>query len=355
MPFFLEWGGLTIFQTQILQSWFSFWLFIMEIPTGVIADYFGRKYSIALGCLAVSLAALVYGSYPVYWIFLLGEFIWAVANSLVSGANEAWLYDHLKRYHHEEQAKAINGQAESVRYLGMLVAAPLGSLMAAKLGLNYPMLLSSIPFLIASVFAFLLEEPKDTDNVSESSRYLDIAKDGLGFFFKNSKIKRQTLSLLLVNSGAYYIIWFYQPLLQKQRVNLIYFGIFHAVILLIEIFISSQFKFLEKVFAGLTYQKTSAILTAIGYLIVVIWPNLWTVILAMILVAGFGLTRRVYIVSEMNADIPSNRRATILSAVTMISKFGLIFLNPIMGAMADYSLTIALFVAASLALLAIFF
>ncbi|HNQ17454.1 MAG TPA: hypothetical protein PKH60_05130, partial [Candidatus Woesebacteria bacterium] len=36
VPFFTEWGGISLFQVQILQSWFMFWLFVLEVPTGAI-------------------------------------------------------------------------------------------------------------------------------------------------------------------------------------------------------------------------------------------------------------------------------------------------------------------------------
>jgi len=32
--FFRDWGGLNQTQTQMLQSWFTLWIFILEIPTG---------------------------------------------------------------------------------------------------------------------------------------------------------------------------------------------------------------------------------------------------------------------------------------------------------------------------------
>ena len=39
VPFFTDWGGINLTQVQILQSWFMFWMFILEIPTGAVADF----------------------------------------------------------------------------------------------------------------------------------------------------------------------------------------------------------------------------------------------------------------------------------------------------------------------------
>ena len=71
VPFFLEWGKISFTQIMILQSFFVFSKFILEIPTGAIADYFGRKTSIIFSALVMSIAVFVYSSYPNFYIFLL--------------------------------------------------------------------------------------------------------------------------------------------------------------------------------------------------------------------------------------------------------------------------------------------
>ena len=69
VPFFLDWGQISFTQIMILQSFFVFSLFILEIPTGAIADYFGRKTSLMFAAIATTSAALVYSSYPSFYIF----------------------------------------------------------------------------------------------------------------------------------------------------------------------------------------------------------------------------------------------------------------------------------------------
>ena len=79
VPFFTDWGNITFTQVMILQSWFMFWIFILEIPTGAFADYIGRKQSLALATLFNIVAVFIYGSIPNFYIFLLGEFLWAIS------------------------------------------------------------------------------------------------------------------------------------------------------------------------------------------------------------------------------------------------------------------------------------
>ena len=49
VPYFLDWLRVDYTRMFVLQAWFLFWVFVLEIPTGVVADKFGRKISVALG------------------------------------------------------------------------------------------------------------------------------------------------------------------------------------------------------------------------------------------------------------------------------------------------------------------
>lgn len=107
VPFFTLWGHVSIFQVQILQSWYSFWYFIFEVPTGIIADKIGRKYTLTFGAVICTVGLIVYSVQPNFLLFLLGEFILALGSSLASGADEAILYEILKEESKESESKNI--------------------------------------------------------------------------------------------------------------------------------------------------------------------------------------------------------------------------------------------------------
>ena len=342
VPFFTEWGGISLTQVQILQSWFMFWFFILEIPTGAIADYVGRKHSIALGALIVAVAVLVYGSVPKFEIFLLGEFLFAAAMALMSGADEALLYDSLKEAGRQEERKKIFWKANSFHLLGMLIAAPIGSFIASRLGLNMPMIFSAIPYLLAGLVAWSIREPAIRQTKSESKRYLDIVKKGFSFLRNHKVLRLLALDAIVVASSAYFIIWLYQPLLRSVGIGIFYLGVIHAVLVLSEILVSSNFERLTKLFGSdKRYLRVSAIVVVLSFLLVAAWPNVVTISILVILGGGFGLTRLPLMSAYMNKFIPSEQRATILSSISMFRRFGLVILNPLIGFTADYSLRLA--------------
>jgi len=356
VPIYTNWAHISKFQILTLQSWFMLWIFILEVPTGVIADYFGRKYSLALGALVVAFGALIYGSFPSFPIFLLGEFLFAAAFSLMSGADDALLYDALKEEGREGEIKNLAGKAHAMQLTAMLISAPIGGFMAYVFGVNSPMLFCAVPFFIAALIAWTIKEPQIKEKVSESRRYLTIVKEGLSFFYHHKTLRLLALDAIVVAAGAYFVIWLYQPLLQSLSVPIVYFGLFHMIMALSEIIIASYFVQLEKWFGGAKrFLRFGALITSIMFFVVAIFPNIFTVIVFVVLAGGFGLTRLELMTAYMNKLIPSEQRATILSSISMFRRFALVFLNPVVGFIADKSLGWALLFVGIFPLLIFFF
>ena len=113
IPFFRDWGGLDFTRILTLNAWFMFCTFALEVPTGIIADRFGRKVSILLGGFVSMIAALVMISVPRLDVFFLAETLLALGVALMSGAGEALLYDSLVALGREGEAKRAFARFES--------------------------------------------------------------------------------------------------------------------------------------------------------------------------------------------------------------------------------------------------
>ncbi len=264
--------------------------------------------------------------------------------ALISGADKALLYDALKEAGREDESKKIFGRVHALHLGGLFIAAPIGSFVAARFGLNAPFLLTAIPFLLAVIIAWTIKEPVVHQRVSESKRYLEAAKNGFIFFANHKTLRLLALDAIVVSSAAYFVIWLYQPLLKTAGIPIFYFGFFSAFLVGIEALIATNFIRLEKIFgSGKALLKFSAAVTAASFVVVAVFPNLITIILFLIFAGGFGLTRIELMSAQMNRFIPSEKRATVLSSISMFSRFALVLLNPIVGFMADRSLGLALF------------
>ena len=332
-----------------------FWAFVMEIPTGVIADKFGRKYSVALGCLFSFIAYLIYGSIPSFTIFLLAEFLVATGLALISGAAEALLYDSLKESNDEEKFKSIYGRSFSFGSVAAIISAPLGGLIASKYGLNIPMIFTSVPFLIAAFIMFFTKEPGIVTAKSKEQNYFKIAKNGISFFIHHKILRSMAINGIFVYTGCYFLVWFYQPVLQKIGISIFYFGFIRALFSISAVLLSQNLQFTEKLFgSSKSFFKVTAIITAISLLLIGILPSIYTVLLAIVLVGGLGSARFSALNSYMNIHIPSEQRATILSSISMLNRVVLIGLNPLIGFIADRSLGFTFIIIGTISVVTLF-
>ena len=347
VPFFTQWGRIKFSQILFLNAWFMFWNFLLEIPTGTVADFFGRKVSMVLGCIVGAVGALFYASYPNFVIFLTGEVIFSISFTLLSGADEALLYDTLKELNQSQQSKQAFSRMESFKLAGIVVGAVAGSVIAKTLGLRMPMVLHAVPLTIGALLSLSLKEPRVHEKKPAMSfrSYKKILSEGVKFFWRNKILKILTLDMVIVFAFAWIIIWFYQALLMNAGIDIAYFGIVHALMSLSQILIINNFIRIEK---WLGSKKRllfiSAFLTGISFILLGITRYAPLVIGAVLLSGGFGLSRGPLFSSYMNKFIPSDKRATILSTTSMLRTFAIVVANSLSGLLADWSIPYTLLI-----------
>ena len=87
--------GLSTLEFGFLQSIYYFVAVSLEVPSGVVADRFGRKHALVFGALLTVAGSLLRIVAFDFWVFALAEVLYAAALALVSGADSAILYDSL--------------------------------------------------------------------------------------------------------------------------------------------------------------------------------------------------------------------------------------------------------------------
>lgn len=95
---YLRNAGLSYQQAYAVNAVFMIAVLILEVPTGVIADLFGRRLSFILANVFWGVAKLIYGSSSTIQGFLVAEIFAAMGLSLMSGALGAWVVDEIQHY-----------------------------------------------------------------------------------------------------------------------------------------------------------------------------------------------------------------------------------------------------------------
>ena len=341
VPFYTEWGGIKFSQILFLNAWFMTWNFLLEIPTGTVADFLGRKVSLFLGCIVGGLGALVYASFPNFTVFMAAEVIFSFSYTLLSGADEALVYDSLKETGQTHLSKKVFSRMESFKLTGIVFGAVTGGFIARYLGLRMPMFLHVVPLTFAGLLAASLKEPQISGEKPTASfrSYCKLLTGGVKYFWRSKTLKILTLDMVAVFAIAWIIIWFYQALLKSAGIDIAYFGIVHAFMSLSQILVINNFMRLEK---WLKSKKRllflSAFLTGVFFILLGLTTAAPLVVGGIILASAFGLSRGPLFSSYMNKYIPSDKRATVLSTTSMLRTFAIVVVNSISGLLADWSI-----------------
>jgi MFS family permease len=93
---FLLSRGLDLFAINLVFAAYMVTAFLFEVPTGAVADVFGRKVSFVLSCAVRALAFAMYPFCDGVLQFMVAESIDAIGTTLASGALDAWAVDGMR-------------------------------------------------------------------------------------------------------------------------------------------------------------------------------------------------------------------------------------------------------------------
>ena len=355
--FFKDWGGLNQTQTQTLQSWFTLWIFILEIPTGVYGDVKGKKKSVLIGYILMTLGTIVYSITPSIYLFMLSEFIFALGIAFISGSKEAWMYDISKKYKKEEQFREISATSSTMHMIGMIVASGVFILLSDLFPVQQIFRLGAIPTLVSVILlGFLIKGTDGVRNGSLKPDYLKTAKEGLKILRKSINLKKLTIYISLLSSTSYFVIWLYQEALKVLYVPNNMFGTYRIVLLVGEII---AIKVATKLLRKISLKKAViliAVIVGLGFLLGGILQNILGTLFVLLFAGGLGLQVSTLMSKEINEEIDSKQRATVLSFIGMVKRLMLTLFNPLVGLLVDSKgVFVAFSVLGVLSLFAIFF
>src|SRR5688572_18795659 len=139
---FLLDAGLSITAAFAANAFFTLGQVIFEVPTGVVADTAGRRFSFMLGAATLLVSTLLY---LVMWNLHAPLWGWAIASILLglgftffSGATEAWLVDALSATGFTGSLESVFGRAQVVGGGAMLIGSVSGGFIAQLTDLGVP-------------------------------------------------------------------------------------------------------------------------------------------------------------------------------------------------------------------------
>ena len=338
VPFFTDWGGLTLPQMFLLQAWFFLWVFLLEVPTGAVADRYGRKTSVVCASACLLAATAIYATGKGLPRYFFAEFIWAASAALASGADEAMVYDSLKAAGDEDRSKQALSLLSSFDIGSIAFAAPLGGLMAARWGVQAALLAMLVPFSIGLLLSLTLREPP-TGEEGARPGYREVLTRGVRYFASHKPLRALAFDSVTIGMLSFMTIWLFQPRLKELGLGVGVYGFVTAALTLSQIAVMSNSDAVERFFGGTRrYLIWSAVIPGLAFLALPFATNPWAACALFVTIPAFGMSRSVLISNYMNKHIGSAQRATVLSTVGMGRQLMGVAVLPVVGLLTKVSL-----------------
>jgi MFS family permease len=355
---FLLDAGLSNLEAFAANAFFTAGMVVFEVPTGVVADVWGRRVSYLLGTLTLA------GSTFLYWLLWVTKapfWPWATASMLLglgftffSGAVEAWLVDALKFAGYEGGLETVMGRGQMVSGAAMLGGSVLGGVIAQATSLGVPFLMR-VGVLVAMFFV-AQRMMQDLGFTPEPSAHplQDMRKlfdESIDYGLRNPPVRWVMLAAPFASGVGIYTFYALQPYLLELWGNPKAYsiaGLAAAIVAGAQILGG----YLAPLFRRMFRKRTSAlilatlasaaVLAALGltnsFWVALVLLTVW----AMVFAAEMPI-RQAYV----NDMIPSRQRATVLSFDSLMGSSGGVVIQPVLGKVADvYSYSTSLVVGA---------
>lgn len=227
---YFENKGLSVQQISILLAIWSLPVVLLEIPTGIMADHWSRRMMVTLGSLCKTSCYLVWILSGSFELFALGFILWGTGEAFVSGAEEALLFDSLKREGSEAGFEAYLGKGRFLSGVGNILAAISGGFIGTYLGISWALYLSVASGFVATGIAFLYKEVNYyRERTLKEPEKNETLKEALTFIIKKKEILVFSL-LAIVVIGMSGVLDEYDSLIAKDYgLSLTGIGIWSAV------------------------------------------------------------------------------------------------------------------------------
>lgn len=143
LVYYSEVVGLNALQLVLVGTVLETACFILEVPTGVMADLYSRRRSVLIGVFLYGAGFLLEGSLPWFGTVLFAQVVWGCGDTFITGALEAWIAS-------EEQERLMDQvflRGDQAGHAGGIAGIVLGTLLG-NLDLRLPIVTAGALFIV---------------------------------------------------------------------------------------------------------------------------------------------------------------------------------------------------------------
>lgn len=334
-----------ILQTQAL---FAFVIAGFEVPSGYLADIWGRKNTIIAGQFIIAVAFFLLVVADSFFDFLLYEALMGLGMSLCSGADLALIYDSQVALNAADESRAENPGKHISRLVSLEGwAGAVSAILASVLSFWSLDWLLWGQALIASLAFYcslhLVEAPRETSVLGHQENFRKVALTML----RNSLVMWISLGIIVFGLAALFGFWLIQTYWETQGVPVTWFGFIWAFHCGVRAITAHYAHRLEELMGWQRIFVFTAALPFVAYLVMALVGGPIGILFGLAFPLCRGLNMVIFY-DALNKRLDAEFRATVNSLVSLGMRTIFIVTGPILGFLVDsYGVNVSLVVLAA--------
>ncbi|HEU4964578.1 MAG TPA: MFS transporter [Bacilli bacterium] len=331
--------GMNMAQVGVLESLLHLVIVFMEVPTGLVADLYGRKRSLLIGsCISVLYAVfMMIGGH--FFVFSLAFGLMGLGITFKSGAEQALLYDTLKAGRQEARYTRILGNQNALILISLSLANWVGG-MLSEISWNLVYTSTLICVGLGLIPVLFLKEPARGDlqeapaSDEPKRRMRDQFRDSWAVWKEKRDIRMPILLVMMVSTMIVVVSFYSQEYFELQGFTHTQIGlIFMAEYLLgagavkFAYLLERRYSFPTIFFAS----YYSFLLMLVIYAVIQGWVS----VALLFLLSTVSVLLEPIFSNFIQQKLTSDIRATFFSMISLGDSVGIMVVFPLFGSVVD--------------------
>ena len=333
---YLTYCNMTLLQIGLLEGIYHITSMVCEIPSGAWADLVGRKRSMLISRVCITISCIIMLFSRNFWGFALSFVIQALGNAFTSGSEEALVYDSLKCIDKEDDFIKVNGRLNMLIEVSQAIATVVGGVLA-EYSYVWCYVACVVIALLSLVPVVFMTEPPILEERTEQLTGMALVKNHFKVSYQvlNNDVRIMKIivfySLIFASHALLFFYsqqYFYDSGYNKIQISIVF--LFAGIISCLGALASDYlYQKLDVKIAFLSAVVIALTMVCYGF-------NIPILAIALFIISNFFNAVLYPVESEcLNRLIPSEQRATLISINSMFFSIMMIVMFPIAGMLAD--------------------
>jgi len=350
---------LTLLQIGFLISIRELIVNVFELPSGLVADYWGKKKELLLCFVFYMVSFVFFYATSSFGTAAIAMILFGLGEAFRSGSHKAMIFTYLERKHWQDYKAYVYGRTRGSSLIGSALSSLISILLILKLpSFNGIFLFSLVPY--AFDFLLILSYPSylDTTNKETDKSFVSFFSDIVRGLRVNKPLRHLILGAGVFEGTIAGMKDMVQPILEGLALssgmilvatlspdkNLkIVLGLLYMVISLMSVVSTRNAYRLSNHIASQTLLNTVHFLLVFCLLMIAFWIKKPLIVcLVFIMIHIIHNARKPIFIAVIDDNMHKSERATVLSLESQVKSLVTIIVAPFVGFVADtYSMRLA--------------